>query len=86
MTPDNFMITIMNTSIFIEHLIDSLKTKEERLNARALSLALKHTLIKNLQTVGVDIDITDFIDEEKEYKRKKENWDHISKFYKNRAK
>tara|TARA_R100000458_G_C8102328_1_gene128522 strand:+ start:278 stop:538 length:261 start_codon:yes stop_codon:yes gene_type:complete len=82
-TPD-YMITLMNISIFMEHLIKSPATEDEQLNATALSLALKQQLLDNLEKAGLEIDIQEYIKLEKEYRKKQENWDEIEKFYKDR--
>ena len=82
-TPD-YMITLMNISIFMEHLIKSPATEDEQLNATALSLALKQQLLDNLEKAGLEIDIQEYIKLEKEYRKKQENWNEIEKFYKDR--
>ncbi len=82
--PENYMITLMNISILIDHLIKSPATEDEQLNATALSLALKSQLLANLKKAGLEINIQEYIRLEKEYRKKQENWDEIEKFYKDR--
>ena len=81
---EDYMITLMNISIFIDHLIKSPPTKDEQLNATALSLALKQQLLDNLEKAGLEIKVHEYIRLEKEYRKKQENWDEIEKFYKDR--
>ena len=82
--PEDYMITLMNISIFIDHLIKTPATKDEQLNATALSLALKQQLLDNLKKAGLEINTQEYIRLEKEYRKKQENWDEIEKFYKDR--
>ena len=82
--PEDYMITLMNISIFIDHLIKTPATEDEQLNATALSLALKQQLLDNLEKAGLKINTQEYIRLEKEYRKKQENWDEIEKFYKDR--
>ncbi len=82
--PEDYMITLMNISILIDHLIKSPATEDEQLNATALSLALKQQLLDNLEKAGLKINTQEYIRLEKEYRKKQENWDEIEKFYKDR--
>ena len=82
--PEDYMITLMNISILIDHLIKSPPTEDEQLNATALSLALKQQLLDNLEKAGLKINTQEYIRLEKEYRKKQENWDEIEKFYKDR--
>ena len=84
--PEDYMITLMNISILIDHLIKSPATKDEQLNATALSLALKQQLLDNLEKAGLKINTQEYIRLEKEYRKKQENWDEIEKFYKDKMK
>jgi hypothetical protein len=82
--PEDYMITLMNISILIDHLIKTPATEDEQLNATALSLALKQQLLDNLEKAGLKINTQEYIRLEKEYRKKQENWDEIEKFYKDR--